>query len=72
MARCRGERIPGRRGYGRDNLEAAMGDSRWIPGAEETWERGAPAMNLRAICGRGQRLPWMAADCGEESGARLP
>ena len=51
---------------------AAMGDSRWIPSAEEIWERGATAMNLRAICGRGQRLPWMAGDCREESKARLP
>jgi hypothetical protein len=25
-----------------------MGDSRRIPSAEEIWERGAPALNLRA------------------------
>jgi hypothetical protein len=51
---------------------SAMGDSWRIPGADEIWERGAAAMNLRAICGRGQTLPWMAGDCIEESGARLP
>jgi hypothetical protein len=72
MARCRGERIPGNRGCGRDNLMGCHGRFAVDPWQEETWERGVPAMNLRAICGRGQRLPWMAADCREESGARLP
>jgi hypothetical protein len=64
------ERLPWMEGGGWS--AATMGDSRWIPGAEEIWERGAAAMNLRAICGRGQTLPWMAGDYREESGARLP
>jgi hypothetical protein len=42
---------------------AAMGDSRRIPSAEEIWEQGAPALNLRV-----EMAVWSAGDCRVERG----
>jgi hypothetical protein len=40
-----------------------MGDSRRIPSAEEIWEQGAPALNLRV-----EMAVWSAGDCRVERG----
>jgi hypothetical protein len=50
--------------------EGAMG---WMTGIADPWRRGnlgagRGCHEACAICGRGQRLPWMAVDCREESG----
>jgi hypothetical protein len=50
--------------------EGAMG---WMTGIADPWRggnlgAGRGCHEACAICGRGQRLPWMAVDCREESG----